>query len=309
MNYIWWQVDVQACTERQRGDTSKNFMFLVRYDNPAIRGQVVQQLKAMQASGLNSLRTFVFFGAEPVPDYFNVYNDGERAGRLLNQYVHDVAEAGFRHLEIEYSVMGSAGPHCRPQCSDLTKIPDSVAFVLTARSALTVPSSLDLSFDLSNESCSPDTFPEPFHSNLLAYLHELVPAYLRKFPNDSTTVSCGARSFLGGRRSIDEAYQAAGRRHPDFYEVHLYRTTSPRFSSISAAVNDVVEALSGTTVPVVIGETGYGDGETVRALVDGLHGAGGGLKAIYFWPRHDPSVQCPDVAPPYLLRDALADFR
>lgn len=309
MNFIWWHVDLQRLSlcGTPSGHVTKGFDLIVsNYDKPGIRSAVQGELKAMHASGFTELRTTVESAPNQIPGYFQIDTDKPRAGQLLREYVSDVAAAGFRHLEIEYGTT-AASPSCTEYCLDDNTIARTTAFIVAMRGAMGNSPPMSLSFDLLNEGCP---WPGRPNRQIQVYLDQLVPAYVGAFPQDQTTVSCGARQFRipGTRSSIDAVYRIAGRGHPDYYEVHLYYSPESRYESVSDAIDQVNEELAGSNVPLIVGETNFGDAHTLQELESGLKNAGSGLRAIYFWPKRETEIPCAtDIAPPFLLKDAMGE--
>jgi hypothetical protein len=308
MNFDWWKVNLAAlprCNDGHGAVTTRGFEMLPHYDQPGVRQAVISELQAMRQSGFSDLRTSIETSPTSIKGIFDVDTDKDRAAAILHQYVGDVAAAGFRHLEIEYGTL-AAGASCGlGRCLDAPTIERTVGFIVAVRKAQgSAPAGLTLSYDMLNEAC---LWPERVaRDSLESYLRRLVPTYVAAFPQDSTTISCGARHFLVARGSIDSIYAAAGRQGPDYYEVHLYYAPQPRFESVPDAIGEVRQALANSRTPLIVGETGYGDARTVRQIENGLRDTGGGLRAVYFWPLSQPGADCnADMMPPYALSQAL----
>lgn len=313
MGFVFWKLDMQnlpICSQRSnatyRGDAT-----LFHYDDPQKRAAVVQELRQMHASGFSALRTFLFFSATRGPDWYKIGDDNEKAGTALMHYAQDVRDAGFSLLEINFAAEGSVDPTCREggawgACYDAGTTDSTIAFMIAVRRTMGPRTPLPMRFDLALGDCAPADLPEPLQSNKRDFASRVVSAYVGSFPNDQTTVSCPARRFPGGKASIDAAYSAVGRAGPNYYEIFLYRSDNPnRPQPISDAVEGVRHAMRGSSVPLELGETSYGDQDLVREIVDGLRGSG--LRTVFFWPiMSNPGDKCQaDVPPPWTLRAAL----
>jgi hypothetical protein len=300
MDLSFWRVDLgklSQCTKVRRNYTIAGSVFITRYDDPAIRDQVNEELRTMRRSGFRELRTHVFFGRGPkARDRFDLDSEKAKAARAVRMFVR---------LHITFSSQGPANPACRNKkwgdCFDADSVSDVIDFMSRVREGLEgVP--IKLRFDLAPEKCSATNLPEPLRSNLTFYIEHIVSGYTKRFPRDETTVSCGIKRFRDGKRSIDAAYKLAGR-VPSVYEVHAYRDHG-RVSD--RLLRDVRDAVAGSNIPMLVGETNYGDAEQLRSITKNLETAGGGLVAIYFWPLRNTDFNCHvDTTPPYRLPDAL----
>jgi hypothetical protein len=292
---------LQICENGQPAATTRGASILTSYDKPGVRDTVRPQLKQMRDSGFTDLRTQFPTAPQPLPGFFWV-GDVKRAGSILSEYASDVAAAGFRNLEIEYGTRAASHACGYGACLDQAIIESTVKFMIAVRHMLGAPP-LSMTFDMAPEECGFRGQP----ASIQTYVRQFVAAYLAAFPMDKTTISCGARRFVEGRASIDDAYRYAGRSGPSYYELHLYYAPSPRFESIADTIVQIREALADSRTPIVVGETGYGDAGSLAEIEDGLSDVGGELRAIYFWPKSQPwPLDCTaDTAPPYLLKDAL----
>jgi hypothetical protein len=305
MSFSFLEVDlsrVSSCSTVSRGATIRNAVFITRYDQPAIRTQVQQALAAMRHSGFQSLRLVVYFGPDAKSrDWFDLH-DGTRAGALVKQYADDVKAAGFTELFLAFAIQGTASPACRVQqwsdCFDSHSTALASQFITTLRAALGPTEPLPMRYDLALEMCSPADLQQPLRSNLLGYAKAVIAAYGKRFPGDATTVSCSLARFPGGRRSIDAAYAAAGL-NPAFYDVHFYNRPD---QDESVQLRALGLDLKDSQLPIVIGETSFGDRANLQSLMRDLVVPTGRVPAIYFWPLKDQPSGCHvDVAPPYGL--------
>jgi hypothetical protein len=125
----------------------------------------------------------------------------------------------------------------------------------------------------------------------------------RGFPKDET-ISCDLARFPKGRRSIDESYESAGLK-PSFHDIHAYHQSDQDAKALTAIISTDLRSFA---IPVVVGETSYGDRGNLQTLTHGLAAVAGGIPAIHFWPlKNYPSNCHADVAPPYMLSAARGE--
>ena len=305
MSFSFLNVDesqVQKCASVSRGMTIRNSVFITRYDQPAVRDQVRKALSDMRQSGFQKIRLIVYFGPDAKSrDWFDV-NDGRRAGELMKLYAQDIKAAGFDEFFLVFGVQGTASPACRKtkwgDCFDPASTARAGEFMSTVRTALGPTPPMPMRFDLAPEMCAPPDLPEPMRGYLLQYSKTVIASYAGRFPQDETTMSCSLARFPKGRQSIDDSYAAAGLT-PSFYDIHFYNRPDQDEAVLLRAVS---VDLENSKLPIVIGETSYGDQGNLQRILHSLVKPTGRVPAIYFWPlKNHPSRCHVDAAPPYTL--------
>ncbi|MBL8350002.1 MAG: class I SAM-dependent methyltransferase [Burkholderiaceae bacterium] len=308
MSFSFLTVDesqVSKCASVSRGVSIRNSVFITRYDQPEIRAQVRQALAEMRRSGFEALRMIVYFGSNAKSrDWFDV-DDGHRAGELLKLYAEDAKQAGFAEFFLAFGVQGTSSPVCRGKkwgdCFDPASTARVNEFMTAVRTALGPTPPLRMRFDLALEMCAPPDLPEPLRSNLLQYAKSVITNYSGRFPKDETTMSCSLARFPKGRQTVDDSFAAAGVK-PAFYTIHYYNRPD---QDEEAMLRGVSADLKNSRIPIVIGETSYGDKGNLQVILQALVKTTGRVPAIYFWPLKDHPSQCHvDAAPPYTLEAA-----
>lgn len=296
---------VARCSTVSRGAPISGTVFITHYDQPEVRSRVRDMLAQMRQSGFEGIRLVLFFGPKAEsPDWFDL-DDSARAAVLVRSYVDDVKAAGFKEFYLVLGAQGTATPICRNNvwgdCYDPATMPQVVNFDAAVRQALGSPPILPLRIDVAPEFCAPQDLPQGLRDEMLSYSRTVVKEYSARFPADRITMSCSLARFLGGRESIDETFDAAGR-SPSFYDIHAYNR--PDQDEVALATR-ISKDLTNSQVPLVVGETTYGDRTNLDALLSALGSPTERVEAVYFWPLRTHSSGChADVPPPYSLKDA-----
>ena len=300
MNFSFIDVDLSRVGEcpTSRGATLQRSTFLPRYDQPAVRQRVRDQLEGMRRSGFTEIRTIIYSGKAPVSaDWFDVVVP-DRAARAVRQYIEDVRDAGYSRAILAFGMQGVASPSCRKSewgdCFD-GDAKTNVRFMLAVRRALGSQPPLAMRYDIAPELCAPPSLPSLLRSNLVGYVRSIATMYGAEYPSDETTSSCIASRFAEGQPETDRIFAEAGG-GPAYFDIHIYQGTRYNLPSILDRP---------WQKPLIVGETTYGDSQFLKMTLDQFALQGAQLDAVYFWPLARISGRCHvDVAPPYTLKGA-----
>jgi hypothetical protein len=279
-----------------------------RYISPRMQEAVRGELKALRQSGFQSVRSVVelFPGAHPSGDLVNSGKIDDAVLASISEYVRDIHDAGFEELILAFATQGPANPACRKvdwgDCFDPATIPTSVEaeekIIGAARQK-----GMALRVDLLNEACVSSRVPKLANDNFVKFIHAAVQMHAKRFPDIPATVSCQLERTGDGLASTQRLFAEGGDRI-SFFDIHAY----PGAGRTEAKVlSQAAESLKGSNVPVIFGETTYGDPDYRQWIVSAYRES---FKRdppeLIFWPLHTFASHCNfDVPHPYRLKDAL----
>jgi hypothetical protein len=270
---------------------------LYDYGQQRVRSLVQEQLAAMVASGLESLRVFVVY------DYSiseNPYFVPARSGRLdepfrtnLSNYLRDIRSAGFRRVTLAFDPRYSADPGHRFGPYDPATIDASWGLMSDTRSILKQFGPADTRVDLLNEGAPFLPLPDA----RINWLASLYPRYVDAFGAGDVTVSAAIGSSLS---TLVETLKATGKPLPQWFDVH------PRYD-YAGALADLrrwdaeLTAAGATTQTLVIGEAKYDDADSARAVSEFAQNAQHRVEEVMEWPAETNGVsgQSRCINPPY----------
>ncbi len=281
---------------------------LPRYINPRMQEAVRAELKTLRESGFQSVRSIVglFPGAHPSGDLVNSTKIDDAVLASISAYARDVHEAGFKELILAFGTQGAANPACRKadwgDCFDPATIATSVeaeAKIIQAAHQ----KGLLLRVDLLNEACVSSLVPKLANDNFAKFIRAAVQMHATQFPDTPATVSCQLERTGDGLASTQRLF-AEGRDHIGFFDIHAYPAAARTEAKVLIQAG---ESLKGSNVPLIFGETTYGDPEYRKLIISAYRASlHRDPPEIFFWPLHTMSSGCNfDVPHPYRLQDAL----
>jgi hypothetical protein len=304
MNYNFLTVDktrLALCASKNRAAAVKGQAFLVRYQEPGVRQTVLKALSDMRKAGFESIRVFVWF-AGPNARGGNLFDidDPSVAMKNLSEFASDLKSLGYSKLYVAFGPQGNAKVTCRQQawgdCFDATSVDKSVSFILSVRKALDSVMHPALYIDLQSSGGVNSGPQAGVRDNMGPYLTTLIRAYSRQFPHDQTSISMSGRHVEGRIGFVQKVYADAGTA-PSYLDFHVYASDPATLAEIGDALRSARPRL-----PVVFGETAYGDPRAVAAITALAAPYDPEGVPIFFWPLRDVGGDCGvDTAPPYDL--------
>lgn len=282
---------------------------LTRYDDPEMRKAVREDLSEMYRSGFRSIRTLVELipGTHTSGDLIDISNVNESVLSNLRKYLRDFQDAGFHSIILVFAAQGTANPGCRKSewgdCFD----PKTLAATVAAESKIiAVAHSVEgiaLRVDLLNEACPSKSIPLLLSSNFATFIRSAIMMHAARFPEIPATVSCQIERTSDGLANVESLFTESGD-HISFFDVHAYPWDAPQ---VKEFLKEAAAKLGNTSLPIIFGETDYGDPEYRNRIVAAYRQAfHHNPDEILFWPAHSNPSSCNfDVENPYRLKDAL----
>lgn len=267
-NYSHWSIS--ECSMDGTG-------ILASYNATAVR----QQLAAMKANGVQSLRLIVWHMTEIAEHRWGVIPSDLRAPYRSNlvSYLRAVRSSGIGRLELSFGPMWTNSPIY--EWYDTTKLEENWRFIRTVRSLAREYGPSSLRFDLLNEGIPSDYWPHA--QQLERYVTEIWRRYRSSYGTRDATVSAFAdpNRVRNAKRILVPA--------PGFWEIHLPYDPA----AADAAVLDASAVLGN---PLVVGEAAYDDA-AIDAAIDPY-----GVETVTQWPLRRGSA-CPAISesPPYAV--------
>jgi hypothetical protein len=280
---------------------------LFDYGQPGVRILVRQQLAAMHASGLASLRVFFVYDWNASE---NQYFVPAEPGRLIEpfrnnliNYLSDIRKAGFRRVTLALDARGSVDPaqvwpnnNYDPATFDATW-----SLIRDVRQLLKQYGPSDTRVDLLNEGAPSDYLTQ----QVSTWISRMYANYADAFGTADVTISAG---FWTGMQRLIDALRASGKPLPLWFDIH------PRWHHDAALADlratDAELKTNGLSQPLVIGEERYNDPEIAHAISEFRQTSSRGVEEVMEWPLHiggeDPATrQTSCIDPPYRI-DAYA---
>jgi hypothetical protein len=262
--------------------------------------RIRQQLAAMRASGIETLRLIVWHMRDAGGHQWGVVSSGNggirgTARTNLVRYARDVRATGFKRLTVAFAPMWTNDPIGFGENRwDPSLFAENWSFIRDVRALVKQNGPVDTRFDLLNEGAPSDHLATK--AQLADYDARIYAAYVDAFGNQDVTIS----SIVGANdqsriANLVDALASTGRPLPTWFEVHDYGATL--LESLRATERTL--AAKGLDQPLVLGETTYNDGVGAAAL-KAFHAESSRLTEVMQWPLAANSTCEPlSATPPY----------
>jgi hypothetical protein len=270
-------------------------------DGHAGRIQIRQQLAAMRAAGLETLRLFVWHMHDAGGQTWGVVSS---AGGTLQpsvrqnviDYATDVRNAGFERLEVVFGPMWTNNPIGFPENQyNAALFDENWNLIRTVRPLVKQYGPPSTHFDLLNEGAPSDYLATK--DQLAAYDARIYANYVDAFGNDDVTISSIVAWNDQSRISnLIDALRATGRPLPTWFEIHAGGPTL--LADLQAT--DATLAAKGLPQPLALGETTYDDSAGAAAIKQFVDRSSRPLAEVMPWPlRAGSSCSAISTAAPY----------
>jgi hypothetical protein len=267
--------------------------FLPKYASSAVRERVKRSLEVLKSHGTTSIRTLIWFSEKSSQDG-NVIgiDDAEELGRNLTLFSDDMLQAGIARLMISFSPQSHLAPACRGSvwgdCFVKDSLQESTSLILNVRRSFEPASDLDLWLDLNNEGVPAENLPIGARNAFIEYMRYVVPHYRSVFPLDRISISMQAGPLDQRMRYLLENFDVSGA-GPDFYSLHLYKSSAPDPMPVLEALIDLIRTHRR---PIFIGEI-EDDPVYYSGVYQFLQSAiGEDCRGVLVWPLRNPRDQC-----------------
>jgi len=294
-NYEWFALD-SSCDLTGRG--------IVR-DGADHRPLIVQQLAAMRASGIQSLRLIVWHMHDATGQQWGVVDSADgrlapSARRNLTWFAQQVRQDGFKELDIAFSPQWTNSPYPASNY-DSSLFDENWHFIQDVRAVVKRNGPSVTHFDLLNEGSPSHYLPTVDQVALANYIEQLYTDYVRAYGNDDVTISSIVDGGSERIAYLVDLLRATGEPLPRWFEVH---TAS---SDILADLRAVDAQLSsdGLGQPINLGETYYDDAQAAAAVASFVGTATRGITEAGPWPFRRGAACSAGVSPPYQARQLI----
>jgi hypothetical protein len=262
---------------------------------------ISQQLAAMRAAGIQTLRTFIWSTHDASGQSWGVVSSaGGRLGptetKNLINFVSDVRRLGFLRLDVAFSPQGANDPIGYPQNDyDPSLFDENWQLIRYVRGIVKQYGPSDSRFDLLNEGAPSDYLATK--TQLENYVAQLYSNYVDAFGNNDVTVS----SIVGANdqsriANLIDTLRSTGRPLPTWFEVHTYSTDV--LGDLRAT--DATLTAKGLSQPITLGETYYDDPLAASAVETSVTTSSRRIDEALTWPlARGSSCQAISVPPPY----------
>jgi hypothetical protein len=249
-------------------------------------GALRQELAAMRAAGIQSLRTFIWSTHDPGSQTWGIV--GSAGGRLdptetknLTQFVSEVRRLEFTRLEVAFAPGEANDPVGYPQNTYNPSLFDEnwqlIRYVRGIVKQYGGP--LETRFDLFNEGAPSDYLATK--TQVEEYLAQMYSNYVDAFGNSDVTVS----SIVGANdqsriANLIDTLRSTGRPLPTWFEVHAYSTNV--LADLRAT--DATMTAKGLSQPITLGETYYNDPLAASAVQTFVTTSARRLDEVLEWP-------------------------
>lgn len=278
-------------------------LILADYGRSEVRRLVADQLAAMRAAGLASLRfDFNYQHDTSTEPWF----PSSQTGRLeepfrtnLVAFLADVRRAGFQRLTIMFNPRNESEPaQVWPSNNyDPATFDESWRLIQDVRGLVEASGIPERRYDLLNEGVPSDYLTD----QVAHYDTRLYALYVDAFGASDVTISA---PFWTGMQRLIDALRASGKPLPRWFDIH------PRFGPANALADlqatDATLSANGLSQPLVIGEEKYNDPAVAAAIAEFMHTSSRPIEEVDEWPLimggEQPANQqssCP--APPYRI--------
>ena len=266
------------------------------------RRLIRQQLAAMRAAGIQTLRTFIWNMHDASTQTWGAVSSV--GGRLnpadtknLINFVSDVRRLGFLRLEVAFSPQWTNDPIGYPQNHyDPSLFDENWQLIRYVRGIVKqYGGPLDTRFDILNEGAASDYLATK--TQLEDYVARMYSNYVDAFGNNDVTVS----SIVGANdqsriANLIDTLRSTGRPLPTWFEVHTYSTDV--LADLRAT--DATLTTKGLSQPITLGETYYNDPLGASAVETFVRTSSRRLDEALTWPlARGSTCQAISVPPPY----------
>ena len=280
---------------------------LYDYGQPAVRALVRDQLAAMRAGGVESIRLFLTYDDTTAE---NPYFVPARSGRLeepwrsnLINYLSDARAAGFVQLMLAFDPRYTVQPAQVWPRNDYNPgtFDETWSLIRDVRPLLKRYGPPDTRIDLFNEGAPGDYLTQQVSS----WIRRMYANYVDSFGADDVTISAG---FWTGISRLVQALRASGKPLPRWFDVH------PRWKPADALADlhaiDAELSANGLSTPLVIAEEKYNDPGVAAVIARFVRTSSRRVEEVGEWPLehggsepNDQQTRC--ISPPYRV-DAYA---
>lgn len=271
------------------GSCSDGGLGIVQYGNlePRLLGQ---QLAAMRAAGIQSLRTFIWSTHDPGGQQWGIVSSaGGRLGptetRNLTNFLSDVRRLGFMRLEVAFAP-GEANDPMDPQSHyDPSLFGENWQLIRYVRGIVKQYGPPDTRIDLLNEGAPPDGLATK--TQVEDYIAQMYSNYVDAFGNEDVTVSATVSGNLQSTlANLIDTLRSTGRPLPSWFEVHVYSTDV--LADLRAT--DATLTAKGLSQPITLGETYYNDSSAASAAKTFITTSSRRLDEVSAWPLQRGSI-------------------
>lgn len=259
-----------------------------------------QQLAAMRAAGIQSLRTFIWNTHDAGGQGWGVVSSA--GGRLspaettnLINFVSEVRSLGFTRLEVAFSPQGPNDPIGEPGTTyDPSLFDENWQLISYVRGIVKQYGPLDTRFDILNEG-APFSFL-PTKTQLADYVARMYSNYVDTFGNTDVTVSANPPvNDQSDITNLIDTLRSTGRPLPTWFEMHIY-SADPLgdLRAIDATLN-----AEGLSQPITVNETYYNDPSAASAVETFETTSSRPLDEVSAWPLRSGDTSNCFVPPPY----------
>jgi hypothetical protein len=262
---------------------------------------ILQQLAAMHAAGLQTLRLFIWHMHDAGTQTWGVVSSAgghlsDRARLNLIWYLKAVRAAGFLQLSVVFGPQGSNDPIGFPaNMYDSSLFSENWNLIRSVRPIVKQFGPLSTHFDLQNEGAPSDYLATK--DQLAAYDASVYANYVDAFGNEDVTISSiVAWNDQSRLANLIDALRATGRPLPKWFEIHA---GGPTLLQDLQATDETLRA-KGLTQSLVLGETDYNHAASAAAVHDFVTTSTRPLDEVMAWPLR-PGSGCGaiSVAAPY----------
>lgn len=263
-----------------------------------VRPRVRDQLAAMSAAGLDTLRVFFTFDYDTSENPFFV---PAKTGKLeepfrtnLVNYLRDIRAAGFRRVTLAFDARHSVDPAARYGPYDPATFDATWALIRDTRPLLKAHGPADTRVDLLNEGALPPTGL----TELASWLTRMYPRYVEEFGADDVTVSMG---YWTGAARLIEVLRSTGKPLPRWFDVHPRYSEQDTLGDLRRVDADLDAA--GLSQPLVVGEEKYNDPGAARAIGEFMRTSDRVVEEVMEWPADIAGTggQSRCINPPYRI--------
>lgn len=260
-----------------------------------------QELAAMRAAGIQTLRTFIWNTHDASGQTWGaVSSAGGRLGptetKNLITFASAVRALGFARLEVAFSPQGANDPIGYPQNNyDPSLFEENWQLIGYVRGIVKQYGPLNTRFDILNEGAPFDFMATK--TQLEAYVAHMYSNYVDAFGNDDVTVSVNpAVNDQSDLANLVDTLRSTGRPLPTWFEVHIYGPDS--LGDLRAI--DATLSAKDLSQPIAVGETYYDDPSAASAVETFVTTSPRPLEEVSAWPlARGSTCQNWSVSPPY----------
>lgn len=289
VNYEWVALDA-SCDLTDRG---------IVHDGAAYRPLIAEQLAAMRAAGIQSLRLILWNMHDATGQRWGVVDSA--GGKLapsaranLVWYAQQVRKAGFKQLDIAFSPQWTNSPYPASNY-DASLFDENWHFIQDVRSVVKRYGPASTHFDLLNEGAPSHYLPAADQLALASYVKQMYTNYVEAYGNADVTVSTIVDSNPERMAYLVDLLRETGEPLPRWFEVH---TSSDTILQDLQAVDSTLTA-DGLTQPITLGETYYDDAQAAAAVKWFSDNTSRGIDEAMPWPDYRGDACTADVSPPF----------